>query len=379
MTERKIRLGLVGGGKGSMIGDIHRHGAARSDKFELVAGALSSTKARADASAQAVGIPLDRSYAHIDEMVTAEATRADGIQAVAILTPNALHAPAIKAFAQHGIHIICEKPITGSLPEALEVATAVSAANIAFTLAHSYTAFAMVRRARALIRSGTLGDIRVIHSAYLQDGRVAFDADPASTNWHLDPAMSGISGTLGDIGSHAFHMTTWLTGLPLVAVAADLSAFGTHDRLDNDGSALLRFAGGAKGTLSFSQMAIGKAHGFSFFIYGSKGSLAWSVEQPNELLSTQAGAATEVLTPDAAEQAEDAHWEKMGFGSFAPYASAFTRLYKDAAERIEAKQQGRAPAASAHLAPDLNEGLAVMTFIDAAVRSSKAKASWITL
>lgn len=370
---------MVGGGKGSMIGDIHRIGAAHSGGFELVAGALSSTRERSDASAAAAGIAADRSYASFDEMAAAEAARPDGIEAVAILTPNALHAPAAKAFASRGVHIICEKPMTGNLAEAHALSATVTKADVAFVLAHSYTAFAMVRRAREIIAAGTLGDIRTIHSSYLQDGRVAYDNDAGATNWHLDPAKSGIAGTLGDVGSHAFHITTWLTGLQLEAVAADLSAFGIHNKLDNDGNALLRFKGGAKGNLSCSQMAIGTGNGFTFFIYGSKASLGWSVERPNDLHLTLAGTPTQTLTPDAAELAELAHFEAQGFGGFAPYASAFTRLYKDAAERIKAAQQGRAPAASALLAPDLEDGLAVMKFIDAAIRSSKAEASWITL
>lgn len=376
MALQKIRLGMVGGGKGSMIGDIHRIGAAHSGSFELVAGALSSTKDRSDASAAAVGIAADRSYGSFEEMAAAEAACADGIEAVAILTPNALHAPAVEAFARHGVHIICEKPMTGDLAQAQSLAATVTAANVAFVLAHSYTAFAMVRRAREIIAAGALGDIRTIHSSYLQDGRVAYDNDAGATNWHLDPAMSGIAGTLGDIGSHAFHITTWLTGLELEAVAADLSAFGIHNKLDNDGNALLRFKGGAKGNLSCSQMAIGKGNGFTFFIYGSKASLGWSVERPNELYLTPAGQPTEVLTPDDTERAELAHFEAQGFGTFAPYASAFARLYTDAATLIRARQLGKAATTPA---PDLAQGLAVMQFIDAAVRSSANGASWVTL
>ncbi|MDO8289035.1 MAG: Gfo/Idh/MocA family oxidoreductase [Parvibaculum sp.] len=379
MSKNKIRLGLIGGGKGSIIGDIHRMGALRSGAFDVVAGALSSTKERADASATAAGIPLDRSYGSFLDMAEAEAARPDGIEAVAILTPNALHAPAIHAFARHGVHIICEKPMTGDLPQATSVVAAVEAANIAFIVAHSYTAFAMPRRARALIAAGALGDIRTVHVAYLQDGRVALehgDASPA-THWHLDPAKSGISGTLADVGSHAAHMASWLTGLAIEEVCADLSALGRHNLLDNDGNALLRFKGGAKGTLAASQMAIGKANGFGFYLYGTKGSLTWSVETPNELHFAQFGKAPEVLTPDDAERAEDAHWETMGFGPFAPYTSAFTRLYTEAGERINALKEGRA--AKPDHAPDLMAGLNVMKFINAAVKSSANGSVWVKL
>lgn len=377
MTSTKIRLGIIGGGSGSMIGDIHRLSALHTGKFELVAGALSSSKVRADASATAAGIPLDRSYGHYEDMARAEAARTDGVEAVAILTPNALHAPVAQAFLEHGVHIICEKPMTGTLPQADALVDAVNAANVAFILTHSYTAFAMVRRARELIRAGELGELRTIHSAYLQAGRIAYDQDPNARNWHLDPAMSGIAGSLGDVGSHAFHMMTWLTGLTVESLAADLSAFGLHNKLDNDGTVLLRFKGGAKGNLTYSQMAIGKDNGFSFYLYGSKGGLAWSVEQPNELRFTRAGKATEILTPDADELAQDAHWEKTGFGPFAPYASAFTRLYEDAASQINARKSGITPPAM--LAPGLAEGHTVMRFIEASVKSSASGSSWMHL
>lgn len=360
-----------------MIGDIHRLSALQTGKFEIVAGALSSNKERADASATAAGIPLDRSYGHYEDMAKAEAARADGVEAVAILTPNALHAPVAHAFLKHGAHIICEKPMTGDLPQADALAKAVADAGTAFIVTHSYTAFSMVRRARELIRAGELGDMRTIHSAYLQAGRIGYEQDPDASNWHLDPALSGIAGTLADVGSHAFHMTTWLTGLELESVAADLSAFGIHNKLDNDGNALLRFKGGAKGNLSFSQMAIGKDNGFSFFLYGSKASLAWSVETPNELHFTRAGQPTEILAPDAAAIAEDAHWEAMGFGPFAPYASAFRRLYDEAADQINARKAGVTPPTM--LAPDIAEGHAVMRFIDAAVKSSSNGSTWVHL
>lgn len=375
MAQHKIRLGIIGGGAGSMIGDIHRLSALHTGRFEVVAGALSSSKERADASAAKAGIPLDRSYGHYEDMASAEAARADGVEAVAILTPNALHAPVAQAFLKHGVHIICEKPMTGDLPQADALAAAVTAAGVAFIVTHSYTALTMVRRAREIIRSGALGDLRTIHSSYMQDGHVALERDPASTNWHLDPARSGIAGSLADIGSHAFHIATWLTGLELDAVAADLSALGVHKRLDNDGNALLRFKGGAKGNLSFSQMAVGKGNGLSFFLYGSKGSLGWSVETPNELRFTLAGKSTEILTPAADDLAQDAHWEKMGFGPYAPYASAFTRLYDDAAEQIIARRDGRT--LPPMLAPSLAEGHAVMRFVDAAVRSSANGATWV--
>lgn len=380
MTEHKIRLGMVGGGNGSMMGDMHRLASARNGHFEFVAGALSSTKARADESAKRAGLAPERSYASFEEMAAAEAARPDGVEAVAILTPNHLHAPVARAFMQHGVHIICEKPMTANRAEAEDLATLAAARDTIFLVTHSYTAFPMVRRAGEIARSGALGEIRSVRASYLQGWMADLEhagATPQS-NWHFDPARSGIAGTLADVGSHAFHIATYVTGLELEAVAADLSTFGSFSALDNDGSALLRFKGGAKGSLACSQLAAGNANAFNLAVYGSTGSLRWSVETPNELHLAMVGKPPEILTPADMEQSELAWWGEKGFTGFESYFAAFARLYADAAELIGARKAGRAPNAYAALAPTITDGLSVMRFIDAAVRSSKANAAWIT-
>lgn len=380
MTEHKIRLGMVGGGAGSMMGNLHRMAAAKDDNFELVAGALSSTAERAAASAQAAGIPADRSYATFDQMAKAEAARPDGIEAVAILTPNHLHAPAARAFMARGIHVICEKPMTAHLAEAEELARLAAEKNVVFVVTHSYSGFPMVRQAREIARSGALGDIRSVKAIYFQ-GWMA-DLESAGANaapvWRTDPARSGIAGTVADVGSHAFHMASYVSGLDLEAVAADLSALGPVTTLDCDASMLLRFKGGAKGSLWCSQAAAGHTNTFDLAIHGSKGALRWSVERPGELHLALVGKPAEVLAPSA-EQAEAlAHWTKMGLAGLEHYFAGFATIYDDAAELIAAHKDGRAPAARAALSPDVKDGLAVMRFVDAAVRSSKANAAWVT-
>lgn len=380
MTEHKIRLGMVGGGNGSMMGDLHRLAAARNGNFQFVAGALSSTKERADESARRAGLAPERSYAGFEDMAAAEASRPDGVEAVAILTPNHLHAPVARAFMANGVHIICEKPMTATRAEAEDLAALAAAHNTIFLVTHSYTGFPLVRRARELVRSGALGDVRSVRASYFQNWMADLEHAGATpqTVWRTDPARSGIAGTLSDIGSHAFHIATYITGLELESIAAELSAFGTLSALDNDASLLLRFKGGARGSLWCSQIVAGEGNGLNVAVHGSKGALRWSVETPNELHLALIGKKSEVLTLDENEIAEHGFWTAQGFNGFEAYFASFARLYADAAELIAARKANRPPEPYAALSPDITEGLAVMRFIDAAVRSSKANAAWVS-
>lgn len=362
---------------GSMIGDMHRLAPTHAG-FELVAGALSSTKARADESAAKAGIAPERSYATFADMAAREAEREDGIEAVAILTPNHLHAPAARAFMEKGVHVVCEKPLTANLAEAKELAALADARDVAFIVTHSYTGFPMVRRAREIARAGTIGAVRSIRTTYLQGWMGPLETAGATpqSNWHFDPERSGIAGTLSDVGSHAYFMGTYVTGLELDEVAAELTRFGSFSALDNDATVLLRYAGGARGVVACTQIAAGHDNGFGFDIAGEKGSLRWTVERPQELQFALVGQRPETLVPDAQEMAAMAHWTAQGFGGFESYFAAFTRLYGDMAELVAAKRERRAPAEWALLAPSVKDGCEVMRFIDAAVRSSAANAAW---
>jgi predicted dehydrogenase len=313
-------------------------------------------------------------------MAAAEASRPDGVEAVAILTPNHLHAPVARAFMAHGVHIICEKPMTATRGEAEDLAALAAARNTIFLVTHSYTGFPLVRRARELVRSGALGDVRSVRVSYFQNWMADLEHAGATpeTVWRTDPARSGIAGTLSDIGSHAFHIATYITGLELESVAAELSAFGTLSALDNDASLLLRFKGGARGGLWCSQIVAGEGNGLTVAVHGSKGALRWSVEKPNELHVALTGKPAEVLTLDDAEAAEHGWWGAQGFKGFEAYFASFARLYADAAELIAARKANRPPEPYAALSPGIAEGLAVMRFIDAAVRSSKANAAWVS-
>ena len=257
--HKRIRLGMVGGGQGAFIGAVHRIAARLDDRYELVAGALSSNPERAATSAEEIGINIDRSYADFRKMAAAESKRVDGIEAVSIVTPNHLHAEVSIAFAEVGIDVICDKPMTFSLEEAIEVANVVKKSGVTFTLTHNYTGYPMIREARSLVQNGTLGKIRVIKSRYLQDW-LTTDLENQGlkqAEWRTDPSRSGAAGSVGDIGSHAFHLARYITGLELESLAADLTTFVPGRKLDDDASILMRYADGARGSLWCSQVAVG--------------------------------------------------------------------------------------------------------------------------
>ncbi|TIS07854.1 MAG: Gfo/Idh/MocA family oxidoreductase, partial [Mesorhizobium sp.] len=285
-----IRYGMVGGGQGAFIGAVHRIAARMDNDFVLVAGALSSDPARAKASAEELGLDPSRSYGSYAEMAKAEAKRPDGIEAVAIVTPNNVHVPAAKAFLEAGIHVICDKPLATSLAEAKKLAALVEKAGKVFVLTHNYTAYPMVRQAREMVAKGMLGDIRIVQSEYPQDW---LTEDLAATgqkqaSWRSDPKQAGAGGALGDIGTHAYNLARFVSGLELDSLSADLDAFVPGRQLDDNVNVLLRFkpVGNkhpAKGMIWASQVAPGHENGLKLRIYGSKGGLEWVQADPNYL------------------------------------------------------------------------------------------------
>ena len=256
-VRRRIRLGMVGGGHGAFIGGVHRIAARLDDRYELVAGALSSDAARASASAAQLHIAPERSYADFSDMAKAEAARADGIDVIAIVTPNHLHAPIATAFLDAGIHVICDKPITTTLAQAMDLVQRVRQTGCLFALTHNYSGYPMVRQARAMVAAGELGDIRVIQAEYPQDW-LSTDLEATGQKqaaWRVDPAQAGAGGSLGDIGTHAEHLARFISGLELSEVSADLSTFVQGRRLDDNAHVLLRYSNGARGMLWSSQVA----------------------------------------------------------------------------------------------------------------------------
>ncbi|MFM0125226.1 Gfo/Idh/MocA family oxidoreductase [Paraburkholderia sp. RL18-101-BIB-B] len=377
MPQRRLRLGMVGGGQGAFIGAVHRIAARLDDRFELVAGALSSDPQRAQASADEAGIA--RSYSDWREMARAEAARDDGIDAVAIVTPNHLHAPVATAFLEAGIHIVCDKPLAISLAEGEALAKLAREKNRLFALTHTYSGYPLVRHARELIESGELGEIRVVQVEYAQDW-LAEPIETSGTNkqagWRTDPALAGPAGCLGDIGTHAYHLAAFVTGMTPNTLAAEVHTFVPGRRIDDHVQAMLRYPNGARGMLWASQVASGAENALRLRVYGTKASLTFDQEHPNELWFTPLGGSAVRLTRGRVTSAIAAHATRVPSGHPEGYLEAFAQLYKDAALQIEALNEGRALPAESLLLTTVEDGVAGLRFIDAMLASSAADGQW---
>jgi predicted dehydrogenase len=384
MTEAavpRIRLGMVGGGEGAFIGAVHRIAARLDDKYDLIAGALSADAARAARSGAALGLDADRSYTDFRTMAKREAARPDGIEAVAIVTPNHMHAPVAEAFLAEGIHVICDKPLTTTLADALNLQKLALSSGRVFAVTHNYTGYPMVRQARAMIRNGDLGDLRIVQVEYVQDWlTTALEASgQKQAAWRTDPAQSGPAGCLGDIGTHAFNLAHFITGMAPTELAADLRTFVPGRRLDDHVQILLRFGNGARGMLWASQVAPGNENGLMIRVYGERGGLAWRQEHPNQLRWAPFGEASRTLTrggpgldPAAARATRIPPGHPEG------YLEAFATIYAEAALAIDAARHGRQPPADV-MFPDISDGVTGLAFIEAALQSSQANAAWTPL
>ncbi len=375
----RIRLGMVGGGRGAFIGAVHRIAARLDDQYELVAGAFSSDPERSAASAADLGVA--RSYGSFAEMAQKEARRKDGIEAVAIVTPNHMHAPVAVEFLKRGIHVICDKPLTATLPEAKKLAKTAEASGVVFALTHNYTGYPMIRQAREMIAAGALGDIRLVNVEYIQD----WLAEPIEStgqkqaDWRTDPARSGAGGATGDIGTHAFNLANFVTGLTLHELSADLQSFVPGRRVDDNGHIMMRYTSGARGTLWCSQVASGQENGLRLRIFGTKGGIEWEQENPNYLWVAPLGQPKYRLTrggPGSGEAA--ARMTRIPSGHPEGYLEGFANIYAEAARAIIARREGVA-LDSAVIFPGLKEGLEGVAFVDACVRSSKRNGAWVSL
>jgi predicted dehydrogenase len=371
----RIKLGMVGGGKDAFIGAVHRYALRLDDRFELVAGALSSSPEKSFESGRALGLAEDRIYPDFYAMAAAEAARDDGIEAVSIVTPNHMHAPAAKAFLSHGIHVICDKPLTATLEEARELVAVADASDALFVLTHNYTGYPLMLHARQMVADGKLGNIRVVQVEYAQDW-LTEDAgeDNKQAGWRTDPARCGAGGSTGDIGTHAYNLASFVSGLTLDSLAADLQSFVPGRRVDDNGHVLLRFKGGARGMLWCSQVAPGNENRLTLRIYGDKGGLSWGQENPNVMEYTPFGQPTQTLTRNGASGAQDG--VRIPGGHPEGYLEGFANIYVAAADAIEAALDGRKSDA---LYPTVQDGLAGVVFVDACVRSSANNAAWVSV
>jgi predicted dehydrogenase len=373
---------MVGGGPGAFIGAVHRIAARLDDRFELVAAALSSNPERSRAAAVDLHIAPERAYGSFAEMAAAEARRPDRIDAVSIVTPNHLHFGPAKAFLEAGIHVICDKPLTTTVEDALTLAKIVRHSGLIFGLTHNYTGYPLVRQAREMLEAGELGRIRVVQVEYAQDWLTT----PLETTgqkqavWRTDPAQSGPAGSLGDIGTHAYNIACFVTGLRCDQVAADVSIFVPGRRLDDNAQVLLRFEGGARGMLWASQVAPGNENNLRLRVYGEKAGIEWKQENPNYLRFSPYGKPPVSISrfgPAATPAAK--HASRIPSGHPEGYLEAFAQLYTDLAEQIAARNAGRLPVPSSLLVPNVEDGVAGVRFISGVLESSRQNSAWVNL
>lgn len=380
MTTPRIRYAMVGGGRGAFIGAVHRIAARMDDRFELVAGALSANPENAKASAADLHIAADRAYTSYEEMLRVEKTRTDGIQAVVIVTPNHMHFPVAKACLEAGIDVICDKPVTRTLEEALELEQIVKKSGCFFALTHNYSAYPLVRYARELVEQGKLGKVRVVQVEYPQEWLTEAAADDnKQASWRTDPARSGLAGCLGDIGTHAFQLARFITQQKLSAVSADLTSFVDGRPVDDNVHALLRFDGGAKGMLWSSQVAPGCENGLRIRIYGEKAGIEWAQENPNELWFGELNKPRQRITRRGDIGSEiAARGMRTPGGHPEGYLEGFANLYKDIADILVARQQGETHFLQ-NWVPDIETGVEGMRFIQAVLTSSQKDGVWTNL
>ena len=373
---RRIRLGMVGGGNDAFIGGVHRIASRIDDRFELVAGALSSTPEKSRASGEALGLP--RGYDDFKQMAVREARRKDGIEAVSIVTPNHVHYAAAREFLKRGIHVICDKPLTSTLADAKKLVKAAEASQALFILTHNYTGYPMVRQARAMVQAGELGRIRVVQVEYPQDW-LTVEQDFKQANWRTDPAQSGAGGSTGDIGTHAFNLACFVSGLEVESLAADIQAFVPGRQVDDNAHVLLRFAGGARGMLWSSQVAPGNENALRVRVYGEAGGLEWAQEDPNYLWYTPFGQPKRLITRNGAGAGEAAgRVSRVPPGHPEGYLEGFANIYSEAAAAILAARDGGPPPEGV-VYPGVRDGLRGVQFVSACVKSSARNAAWVPL
>lgn len=379
--SRKLRFGMIGGGRGAFIGAVHRVAARMDGQAELVAGAFSSDPDRSRLSGADLFLDPARVYDSYAAMAEAEATRppADRLDFIVIVTPNHQHFPPAKLFLEKGFNIVCDKPVTFSLAEARALKKIVARTGRIFALTHNYTGNAMVREARALVRAGKLGPLRKVVVEYPQ-GWLATAIEQTGqkqASWRTDPARSGAAGCMGDIGTHAENLARFVTGLRIESLCADLTTFVPGRQLDDDGSVLLRFAGGAKGILHASQICVGDENNLNLRVYGTKAALEWHQEHPNELILKYPDRPREILRRGNGYLSSAAtSVTRVPAGHPEGYLEAFGNLYRDAFRAIAAQVSGKKIPKNLDF-PTIDDGIEGMAFIETVVKSSRLGARWV--
>src|SRR3954468_17720244 len=384
--SRKIRYGMVGGGRGAFIGGVHRIAAAIDQQTELVCGAFSSDPERSKASGTDFFLPPDRCYGTFEEMIRAEAKLPEGerMDFISIVTPNHMHFPPAKMALENGFHVLSDKPATLNLAEAKKLSDIVKRTGLLYGLTHNYTGYPLVKEARDMIRAGKLGKIRKVVAEYPQ-GWLATRLEASGQKqaaWRTDPKRSGAGGCVGDIGTHAENLAEYITGLQIKELAADITTFVPGRQLDDDVNVLLRFNNGAKGVLHSSQICVGEENNLNIRVYGEIGAIEWHQKEPNSMLVKWLDQPMQVYraangylsnAAKAAGRTPPAHPEG--------YLEAFANIYKNFANAIRARSEKRKLAKDdpANDFPKIEDGIRGMAFIDAVVKSSKKNAAWTEL
>lgn len=378
---KKIKLGMVGGGEGAFIGEVHRIAARMDERFHLCAGALCSDPERSLKSALDLGLPEDRSYSDYKEMAISESQRDDGINFVSIVTPNHLHHPIAKAFLEVGINVICDKPMTMNSEEAQELIDISESSDLIFAVTYNYSGYPLIREAREIIKKGDLGSIRIIKVEYIQDWLTEpiENTGQKQASWRVDPKKSGIGGSIGDIGTHAFHLAHFVTQQLPNKISADLSCFVEGRELDDNAHILMRYESGAKGMIWSSQVAPGNENNLKIQIYGEKGGLIWQQENPNELILNLLNQPSRRLTRGSSFVGDQsARLTRIPAGHPEGYLEGFANIYREVADEFSAKISGK-PISKDILYPTSKEGLYGVSFIEAAIESNSKDSVWTDL
>jgi len=382
MLGRRLRLAVIGGGPGSFIGSMHRAAARLDDRYEILAGALSSDPSRSISAATALGIAADRAYGSTDELLTREAARPDGVDVVAIMTPNDSHHAYSIGALRHGFDVICDKPITNTLAEAVDVLATVEDTGLIFCLTHNYTGYPMVRQARAMVAEGQLGVIQLVQVEYVQGGKAA-ERDPDHDGprpWRYDPDRGGPSLVLGDIGTHAHNLVRFVTGLEVTELAAEVGHIVPNRLVDDYAGALLRFDNGARGSFWVTQAAAGVENCLRLRVSGTAGTLEWMQEVPTQLTFRPLGAPAQLRTPNGPGTLPLARRaSRIVAGHPEGFHEGFANIYRDAAEAIAARRAGVEPDPLALVFPNALDGVRGVAFVDAAIMSSKNDGAWTTI
>ncbi len=379
--NRKLRMGLVGGGQGAFIGRVHATAAVLDNRAALVAGALSSDPARAKASAPDYDIPADRAYGSYKEMAEAEAKRPDKVDFVSVATPNHTHYEIAKTFAEAGFNVVCDKPLTFDLAQAEDLLKVVEKTGVVFAVTHNYTGYPLVRQAREMALSGDLGEVNAIRSNYIQGWlRTRLEeSDQKQAKWRTDPKQSGAAGCFGDIGTHAYNLGRYITGLLPTEISCLLKTFEPGRSLDDYGVAAIRFENGALGTVSASQISHGRENDVRIEIDGTKKSIEWHQEEPNKLIVRQNGEPVKVYTRNGGPYLGQAATAASRLPSGHPEAffEAFANVYTAAYDAMVKKAAGEKVEMVNTVYPNVYDGVEGMLFITQCVASSKQNGHWV--